>query len=128
MNRTSFILVIFGILTVAGYFVFTSEKSIDLIPSPRLTSSPTQLPFLSPSPEPSGVRETVLPLNECKITGCSGQLCSDEDVRTTCEFKEEYACYKTAKCERQEDGKCGWTPTEELVACLSKVFKAEAEQ
>ncbi len=63
----------------------------------------------------------------CKVTGCSGQLCSNEDVITTCEFKEEYACYKTAECKRQEDGKCGWTPTEELVMCLSMVFQAESE-
>ncbi len=64
----------------------------------------------------------------CKVGGCSGQLCVDEsegDVITTCEYKAEYACYKTAKCERQEDGKCGWTPTEELVMCLGEAFQAE---
>ena len=64
---------------------------------------------------------------ECRVTGCSGQICADEDVITTCEYKNEYACFKTAKCERQEDGKCGWTPTEELVACLSEAFQAESE-
>lgn len=64
----------------------------------------------------------------CKPTGCSGQLCVDEaegQVVTTCEYKAEYSCYKTAKCERQEDGKCGWTPSEELVTCLSQAFQAE---
>lgn len=65
--------------------------------------------------------------DECKITGCSGQICSDEDVITTCEYKDEYACYKNAKCERQEDGKCGWTPTEDLVSCLGAAFQAEVE-
>ncbi|MDP3696626.1 MAG: Gmad2 immunoglobulin-like domain-containing protein [Candidatus Taylorbacteria bacterium] len=67
-------------------------------------------------------------LGACKVGGCSGQLCldgSEEDVVTTCEYKTEYACYKTAKCERQEDGKCGWTPTEELVACLAEAFQNE---
>ena len=67
----------------------------------------------------------------CLATGCSGQICSDEDVITTCEYKEEYACYKTAKCERQNSpaggGKCGWTPTEELVSCLGEAFRAESE-
>lgn len=62
---------------------------------------------------------------KCLITGCSGQICSDEDVITTCEYKAEYACYKTAKCERQEDGKCGWTPSEDLVTCLGAAFQAE---
>jgi len=64
-------------------------------------------------------------LGQCKPTGCSGQVCSDEDVVTTCEFKPEYACYQNAKCERQSDGKCGWTPSEELVACLYAAWSAE---
>ena len=57
---------------------------------------------------------------ECFVGGCSGQVCSDrDDVITTCEWREEYACYQTATCERQADGACGWTQTEELQACLS---------
>ena len=28
----------------------------------------------------------------CMRTGCSGQVCSDEEVITTCEFKPEYEC------------------------------------
>jgi len=70
--------------------------------------------------------ETPVSDGKCKATGCSGQLCSDEDVVTTCEFKAEYACYKTAKCELQEDGKCGWTPTEELIACLRSAWETES--
>lgn len=60
--------------------------------------------------------------NGCKVTGCSGQICAEEgeDIVTTCEFRNEYACYKTAKCERQADGKCGWTETKELINCLQK--------
>lgn len=54
----------------------------------------------------------------CKKTGCSGQVCSDQDVMTTCEYKPEYACYKKAACERQANGDCGFTQTPELVACL----------
>lgn len=57
----------------------------------------------------------------CKVGGCSGQLCVDEsaeDFFTTCEWLEEYACYKNSRCERQSDGKCDWTPTEELISCL----------
>lgn len=55
----------------------------------------------------------------CKTTGCSGQICSDKDVFTTCEFRPEYACYRTAKCARQANGNCGWTQTAELTACLA---------
>ncbi len=57
----------------------------------------------------------------CVVTGCSGQVCAEEDVFTTCEWREEYACYETATCERQVDGACGWTATEELDACLGDV-------
>lgn len=55
----------------------------------------------------------------CFVGGCSGQVCSDEPgVITTCEALPEYACYDTAACERQADGQCGWTMTEELTECL----------
>lgn len=54
----------------------------------------------------------------CHATGCSGQICSDNDVITTCEYRPEYACYKSAQCSRQADGNCGWTWTAELEACL----------
>lgn len=58
----------------------------------------------------------------CKVGGCSGQLCvgeNSDDVISTCEYREEYACYQTARCERQNDGECGWTPTPALSSCLA---------
>ncbi|WP_437524096.1 hypothetical protein WME79_35355 [Sorangium sp. So ce726] len=55
----------------------------------------------------------------CKVTGCSGQVCADEEVATTCEYREEYACYKEhGVCERGASGECGWRATPELEACL----------
>ncbi|NVB82282.1 MAG: hypothetical protein HOV81_28130 [Kofleriaceae bacterium] len=55
----------------------------------------------------------------CYVGGCSGQICSDrEGAISTCEWREEYACYQSATCERQDDGTCGWTQTAELAACL----------
>ncbi len=54
----------------------------------------------------------------CFRTGCSSHVCADENVITTCEWREEYACYQKAKCERQANGKCGFTMTPELQACL----------
>ena len=56
----------------------------------------------------------------CMKTGCSSQVCSDEEVMTTCEFKPEYECYRKAACERQKSGDCGFTQTPELVACLKR--------
>lgn len=56
----------------------------------------------------------------CYVGGCSGQICSDrDDVVSTCEWREEYACYQRARCERQADGQCGWTQTDELRQCLA---------
>lgn len=56
----------------------------------------------------------------CMKTGCSGQVCSDEEVITTCEFRPEYECLQKAACERQKNGKCGFTQTPELLACLRR--------
>jgi hypothetical protein len=56
----------------------------------------------------------------CFKTGCSRQVCSDEEVVTTCEFRPEYECYKAARCERQANGKCGFTDTPELRRCLRR--------
>ncbi|KYF52558.1 hypothetical protein BE08_05155 [Sorangium cellulosum] len=55
----------------------------------------------------------------CRVTGCSGQVCADQPVVTTCEWKEEYACYRAhGICERDARGQCGFRPTPELAACL----------
>ena len=55
----------------------------------------------------------------CYVGGCSGQICSDQPgALSTCEYREEYACYKTATCERQGGGECGWTMTPALNICL----------
>ncbi|NBW82951.1 hypothetical protein EBR21_14465 [bacterium] len=56
----------------------------------------------------------------CARTGCSGNLCAPEGqpVVSTCVWKEEYACYKSARCEKQSDGKCSWTPSQSLSSCL----------
>ncbi len=60
----------------------------------------------------------------CKITGCSGEICSDQNLVSPCVMLPEYDCYRSAKCERQANGKCGWTQTEELNKCLGK-FQSE---
>ena len=59
----------------------------------------------------------------CYVGGCNGELCSDKEDNTgmvsTCVYKKEYACYQSATCERQKNGKCGWTQTPVLKSCLS---------
>lgn len=56
---------------------------------------------------------------ECKVGGCSGQLCADRELFSTCEFRPEYACYQNAECKRQADGLCGFTQTPALTQCLA---------
>jgi hypothetical protein len=62
----------------------------------------------------------------CVKGGCSGTVCEEagNDTVTTCEFKPEYACYQSATCERQSDGKCGWTQSDALTQCLANPPKS----
>lgn len=58
---------------------------------------------------------------DCFRTGCSGQICAAEDVLTTCEFREEFACFQdpaitTCGC---DDGRCTFDATPALEACLA---------
>lgn len=57
---------------------------------------------------------------DCVVSGCSMEVCSDEDVATSCEDRPEYSCFERAICERQEDGICGWTLTAEAEQCLAE--------
>ena len=70
-----------------------------------------------PPPEPA----TPVAASTCEAGGCSGTACSEpgKQVITTCEYKAEYACYQSARCERQSDGQCRWTQSADLVACLA---------
>jgi hypothetical protein len=59
----------------------------------------------------------------CIKTGCSGIICADQELMSTCEWKEEYECYRTARCERQSNGQCGFTQTRELTECIASKRK-----
>lgn len=56
----------------------------------------------------------------CIITGCSNTVCSDQEVVTTCEYQESYACYQTAICARDNSGQCIWQETTTLKQCLDQ--------
>lgn len=59
-------------------------------------------------------------MKPCVKTGCSGQICAEETMMSTCEYRAEYECYKKATCERQANGNCGFTKTPELTSCLAR--------
>ncbi|WP_437631422.1 hypothetical protein [Sorangium sp. So ce854] len=80
-----------------------------------------QTPELEACIEDKGKDNSAPPVDPapCVVTGCSGQVCADDDVVTTCEYREEYACYgEHGVCERDASGACGWRQTPELEACL----------
>ena len=72
------------------------------------------------SPEPvTTTPGSSVATGECYVGGCSSQICSDEPgIVSTCIYSPSFACYKTATCERQTSGQCGWTETAELEMCL----------
>lgn len=66
---------------------------------------------------------TVHAATMCEVNGCNGELCTlkDESVFSTCLWKAEYQCYKEyGVCETDENGKCGWRQSEELLECISQ--------
>lgn len=66
----------------------------------------------------------------CKRAGCSGELCvaADSDqVVTACKWQPHFACYDDAECTLQEDGRCGWTDTEQLRKCLERASQLRDE-
>lgn len=70
-----------------------------------------------------------VPVQQCVVGGCSGQLCvspgSENDIATTCEYSELYGCYKEAICEPQRDGTCGWTQTQEFLQCQNNILQRQ---
>ncbi len=108
----------------------TTDRETDLVTATNTdlnTATPTEpstdITVTTPDSSPA-IPETLPPTPSlsCVRAGCSGQLCvsSDQaDIVSTCEWREEYACYQEATCEQQADGQCGFTPSATLSACLS---------
>lgn len=82
--------------------------------------TPYETPTSTATTTATSTATTTPPVSgECFAGGCSGQICSDDpNAISTCEYKAAYACYRSAKCERQQNGQCGWTDTPELRSCL----------
>lgn len=99
---------------------------------PRQCRTPDGQLFVEEIPNgPTSDDGTGITANGCAVAGCSGQLCVSAEeastIITTCEFRDEYACYREASCEPQSDGKCGWTQSTELQQCLANPPSLESE-
>ncbi len=75
--------------------------------------------FAADSP---GKCEPVVQPNECRKTGCSGQLCLPYDMASTCEWHEVYACYQLTDCVATPTGGCAWSQNDEFDACIADSF------
>jgi len=101
----------------AGYPVMDSYPSQCRTPDGRTFTNPNEQVTM-----PNASSTQPITANGCQVGGCSGQLCGEagEDLVSNCEYRPEYACYqKYSMCERQANGKCGWTPNASLSQCLS---------
>lgn len=104
------IVVILGAISVVGYFILKPLLTPALLPPPS-----------SPTPESTPKQTGQIVRGGCKVTGCEGEICADESFtfQLTCAIViPADSCYLNATCERQEDGECGWTQTEELKNCI----------
>jgi len=71
-------------------------------------------------------KNCVRPTKPCYIGGCSNEICSAEQgVASPCIWTPEFACYQDATCERQANGKCGWTQTGALEQCIEAAQNEE---
>jgi len=60
----------------------------------------------------------------CTKTGSFGELCNSVPVASSPIWNNSFACYYTAQCTYQaSSGKCGFTQTQALSACLAAPAK-----
>lgn len=119
-----FVVVSVGIsIAVGGYLLCVNKTNPE--PTASVSVSPTLSPAEASAKEDNSINTLIgserYIETGCKIGGCSGTIChneTDELGITACNYRNEYACYKTARCEKQTNGKCAWTQTSELQSCL----------
>jgi eight-cysteine-cluster-containing protein len=138
MQKPIYILFIILSVLVLLYGFFNAQKDSKMITSfeecisagyPVLESYPPQCKtsdgrnFVEETDAPITPIDSTRPAgayDDCIITGCNGQICASEDVITTCEIREEYACYRSTICERNRQNNCGWRDTDTLRECMGQ--------
>lgn len=63
--------------------------------------------------------QDIPPTDKCIKTGCSGQICSNKPIMSTCEWTCEDACVRSAKC-KNINNSCQWDIDENIQDCLNK--------
>jgi hypothetical protein len=127
------IVILFGIVIGSGLIQLYPGKinkpvavltPTDTFPSPTITEAeddtPTPTAIIKDPVNNRSVSPTTVQTN-CKVSGCNGEICADEslgEIASICNYQERYSCYKTAVCEHQSNGSCGWTQDNNLRTCL----------
>lgn len=127
MSTKSVVIIFIAFLVIAGGVFFITRggkyKSDDVF-----TNDTTKLQTIPETPTeiPVQKEQTQQPetLSACVRAGCNNELCVEPGtkVSTTCVALPEYSCLANyAVCERQNNGKCGWTHTETYQQCMIEV-------
>jgi len=99
------------ILFLGIVFIFGCSQENDVTDIPVLDSENSDIPVQECSTS-----------SDCVVGGCSGTICQNknaEPVITTCEYKDEYACYESIDCGCTA-GKCQWQKTAEFERCVAE--------
>ena len=117
------ILFVLVIVVVLGAVLIFSQKTtptsgIQTPTQDTQTIVGVEVPTSSPVIVSGGELDITKTLKPCVISGCSRQLCGEEEMMTTCEFREVYQCYAQARCERNSLGTCGWVVDSALRSCI----------
>ena len=60
---------------------------------------------------------------ECIITGCSGQICAEEQTYSDCEYLDWYACLQYSECGNYgSEENCSWFLTDSFINCLESFY------
>lgn len=121
------IIILIAVLVLAAiagaFYLGTKKGGMNYVPTPSpISYIPSPSPTIYPSSTPNPT--TTNPTGKCIISGCNGEVCTEEGKQsgaiTVCVWEEKYSCYKDLKCERQTNGRCGFTQTPEFKSCISK--------
>ncbi|MFH0805019.1 MAG: eight-cysteine-cluster domain-containing protein [Patescibacteria group bacterium] len=112
MKKQFIVLAVFALVTGLG-IIFAS-------PVVHRRNQPTTLaPRTTGAAVPNECDRDV----DCVVGGCSQQLCVPRDqppsTVTTCEWRDEYACYEQAACGCQNH-RCQWSGGKDFTDCVQR--------
>ncbi len=97
-------------------------------PTVEVSVTPAPTDDLPPPPPDDEIELECTTASDCMVGGCSSTLCATPEylsqITTTCEWKEEYACYKQIGC-GCINNQCSWVETTEFKFCVDAARKID---